>query len=174
MSKRKKVAILATDGFEQSELIEPRTILKEQGIDVDIIAPKDGSIKGWDMKDWGKDVSVDIRLEDADFQDYDGLILPGGVINPDSLRTNEDALSFIKNFIKAGKPVGAICHGPWLLINADAVKGKKVTSWPSIKQDLIHAGGQWVDKEVINDDNIITSRNPDDIPAFTREIIKHL
>ncbi|SDF93525.1 MULTISPECIES: type 1 glutamine amidotransferase domain-containing protein [Rhodanobacteraceae] len=169
----RRIAVIATDGFEQSELTEPKRLLEAAGATVDVISPGDATqIKGWDKKDWGKSVDVDVRLDDADAGKYDALVLPGGVINPDNLRTDEKVLALVKAIAGAGKPVAAICHGPWTLINAGLVKGKKLTSWPSLKQDLVNAGANWEDSQVVQDGNLITSRKPDDIPAFTDALIK--
>ncbi|MDY1548338.1 type 1 glutamine amidotransferase domain-containing protein [Luteibacter sahnii] len=171
----RRIAVLATDGFEQSELTEPKRLLEEAGAKVDVISPGDAKqIKGWDKKDWGQAVPVDVSLDKADAGQYEALVLPGGVINPDQLRINEKAVSLVKRFAEAGKPVAAICHGPWTLINAGLVEGKKVTSWPSLRQDLSNAGAQWEDSQVVTDGNLITSRKPDDIPAFTETLIKAL
>ena len=169
--KGKKIAILATDGFEQSELLEPRKALDEAGARTEVIAPKDGKIKGWNMKEWGESVKVDKTLEDANPNDYDALVLPGGVMNPDHLRTDPRAVNFVRQFVSTGKTVGAICHGPWTLVEAGAVAGKTMTSWPSIKTDLKNAGANWIDQEVASDGQFITSRKPDDIPAFSRALI---
>lgn len=168
----KKVAILATDGFEQSELLEPRKALDEAGATTKVVSPGDKKIKGWDHKNWGKEVSVDVPLDSAKADDFDALLLPGGVMNPDQLRMNPKAVKFVKHFTDAGKPVAAICHGPWTLLEAGAVRGKTLTSWPSLKTDLKNAGATWVDKEVVSDHGIVTSRKPDDIPAFNREMIR--
>ncbi|MET0505498.1 MAG: type 1 glutamine amidotransferase domain-containing protein [Luteibacter sp.] len=171
----RRIAVLATDGFEQSELTEPKRLLEAAGATVDVIAPGDAAqIKGWDTKDWGQSVDVDVHLDQADAGKYDALVLPGGVINPDKLRTDEKVLALVKAIAGAGKPVAAICHGPWTLINAGLVKGRKVTSWPSLQQDLGNAGAQWEDSQVVKDGNLITSRKPDDIPAFTEALIKAL
>jgi protease I len=169
--KGKRIAILATDGFEQSELLEPRKALDEAGARTEVIAPKDGKIKGWNMKEWGESVKVDKTLEDANPNDYDALVLPGGVMNPDHLRTDPRAVNFVRQFVSTGKTVGAICHGPWTLVEAGAVAGKTMTSWPSIKTDLKNAGANWIDQEVASDGQFITSRKPDDIPAFSRALI---
>jgi deglycase len=169
--KGKKIAILATDGFEQSELMEPRKALDEAGATTVVIAPKSGEIRGWKTKNWGESVKVDKALENANPNEYDALMLPGGVMNPDHLRMDTAAVNFVRQFIATGKTVAAICHGPWTLIEADAVKGKTITSWPSIKTDLKNAGANWVDQEVATDGQFITSRKPDDIPAFSRAII---
>jgi len=168
-----KVAILATDGFEQSELIEPRNALREAGADVKIVSPKQGSLRGWDHKDWGKEqVTVDATLDQADPGEFHALVLPGGVLNPDTLRTQPKAVAFVKAFFDAHKPVGAICHGPWTVIESGAARGLRMTSWPSLKTDLQNAGAQWVDQEVVVDNNLVTSRKPDDLPAFNRELLK--
>ena len=168
----KKIAILATDGFEQAELMEPRKALDEAGAKTFVISPKSGEIKGWKLKDWGDKVKVDKTLDDANPNDYDALVLPGGVINPDHLRMEPTAVNFIKQFVATGRPVAAICHGPWTLVEADVVRGKKVTSWPSLKTDLKNAGANWVDQEVVTDGQFIFSRKPDDIPAFSKTIIE--
>lgn len=168
----KRVAILATDGFEQVELTEPKKNLEKAGAKVDVLSIRDGKIKGWNFKDWGENIKVDGEVKDARVEDYDGLVLPGGVINPDRLRTNKEAVDFVRRFAESGKPVAAICHGPWTLVEAGVVKGKTVTSWPSVRTDLINAGAEWVDKEVVTDGNLIFSRKPDDIPAFSKAIIE--
>jgi protease I len=168
----KKIAILATDGFEQAELLEPRKALDEAGATTVVIAPKSGEIKGWDMKDWGESVKVDKVLDDSNPHDYDALVLPGGVMNPDHLRMDPKAVNFVRQFVATGKTVAAICHGSWTLIDAGALKGKTVTSWPSLKTDLKNAGANWVDQEVVTDGQFIFSRKPDDIPAFNKAIIE--
>jgi protease I len=168
----KKIAILATDGFEQSELIEPRNALDHAGATTVIVAPKNGSIKGWNHKDWGDSVDVDQTLDQANPEEFDALVLPGGVMNPDHLRMEPKAVDFVRRFVASGKPVAAICHGPWTLLEAGAVKGKTLTSWPSLKTDLLNAGAKWVDDEVVSDGQFITSRKPDDIPAFSRTLIE--
>lgn len=168
----KKIAILATDGFEQVELTEPRKALEEAGAKTEVISPKSGEIKGWKFKEWGDAVKVDKTLDQARAQDYDALVLPGGVINPDHLRMEPKAVSFVRDFVGTGRPVAAICHGPWTLVEAGVVKGKTLTSWPSLKTDLKNAGANWVDKEVATDGQFITSRKPDDIPAFSKAIIQ--
>lgn len=170
----KKIAILATDGFEQSELIKPRQALDQAGATTEVISPKTGEIKGWNHTEWGESVKVDKALGQADPADYAALVLPGGVMNPDHLRMEPTAVEFVRKFVESGKPVAAICHGPWLLVEAGVVKGKKVTSWPSLKTDLKNAGAEWIDQEVSRDGQFITSRNPDDIPAFSRTIIDAL
>lgn len=168
----KKIAILATDGFEQSELLKPRKNLEEAGARTEVISPKSGDIKGWNMKDWGESVKVDKTLDQVRAQEYDALVLPGGVMNPDHLRMDQKAVAFIRDFVATGRPVAAICHGPWTLIEAGAVKGKTFTSWPSLQTDLKNAGATWVDKEVVTDGQFISSRKPDDIPAFSKAIIQ--
>jgi protease I len=172
--KGRKIAILATDGYEQVELTDPKRDLEKAGAKVDVLSIKPGQIRGWDKTDWGKSVKVDHLVNDVRPTDYDALVLPGGQINPDKLRTDRNAVAFIKQFVESGKPVAAICHGPWGLIEADVVKGKTVTSWPSIHTDLKNAGAKWVDKEVVQDGNLITSRRPEDIPAFCKQIIETL
>jgi deglycase len=168
----KRVAILATNGFEQSELLEPRRALDQAGATTLVVSPAEGKIKGWNHKEWGQEVPVDISLGSADANDFDALLLPGGVMNPDHLRMNPQAVDFVKRFTDSGKPVAAICHGPWTLIEAGAVQGHTMTSWPSVKTDLKNAGANWVDKEVVRDGKLVTSRKPDDIPAFNREMIQ--
>ncbi len=163
----KRILIIATDGFEQSELMEPMKRLKDDGADVTIASLEDGEIKGWNEKDWGESVSVDITVDEVAEGDYDALLLPGGQINPDVLRMNDTVIDLIKQFNGANKPIAAICHAPWLLVEADIVDGKVVTAWPSVRTDLKNAGADVVDREVAVDGNLITSRNPDDIPAFT-------
>lgn len=168
----KKVAILATDGFEQSELLEPRKALDEAGAATQVVSPADKKVKGWNHKEWGNEVPVDVSLDSAKAEEFDALLLPGGVMNPDQLRMNAKAVEFVKHFTEAGKPVAAICHGPWTLIEAGAVRGRTMTSWPSLKTDLKNAGATWVDKEVVSDKGLVTSRKPDDLPAFNREMIR--
>lgn len=166
-----RVAILATDGFEQSELTEPRKALDAAGAETDVVSPKAGRIRGWNHKEWGESVEVDETLDSVDPSDYDALMLPGGVMNPDSLRMQPEAVAFVRAFCDAGKPVAAICHGPWTLVEAGAVAGRRMTSWPSLKTDIRNAGGEWVDEPVVVEDNLVTSRKPDDIPAFNQEMI---
>lgn len=168
----KKIAILATDGFEQAELMDPRKALNDAGATTVVISPKDGEIKGWRLKDWGDKVKVDKTLDQANPNDYDALILPGGVINPDHLRMDPKAVNFVRQFVSTGKTVAAICHGPWTLLEAGVLNGKTVTSWPSLKTDLKNAGANWVDQAVVSDDQFIFSRKPDDIPAFSKAIIE--
>ena len=167
----KKIAILATDGFEQSELNDPRKALDDAGATTEVVSLKDGEIKGWKLKDWGDTVRVDRTIQQANPQDYDALLLPGGVINPDHLRMEPTAVEWVRKFVETGKTVAAICHGPWTLVEAGVGKGKTMTSWPSLKTDLKNAGAKWVDQEVCTDGQFITSRKPDDIPAFSRAII---
>jgi deglycase len=167
----KRIAILVDNGFEQVELIEPRKALDQAGANTVVVSPQDSKVKGWNMKEWGQEIAVDVPLEEADAQDFHALLLPGGVMNPDHLRMNPDAVSFVKDFIDADKPVAAICHGPWTLIEAGAVEGHTMTSWPSLKTDLTNAGANWEDREVIRDGKLVTSRKPDDIPAFNHEMI---
>jgi protease I len=166
----KTIAILATNGFEQSELTEPKKALEEAGATTKVVSPEK-KIKGWDHKDWGDEISADVLLKSADPSQYDALLLPGGVMNPDQLRMNPEAVKFVKSFFNHGKPVAAICHGPWMLVETGAVRGRTVTSWPSLKTDIQNAGGTWVDKEVVESNGVVTSRKPDDIPAFNREMI---
>lgn len=170
--KGKRVAILATDGVEQVELIEPQKALEEAGASTDVVSPKDGKIKGWNHTDWGQEIPVDVNLKSADQNNYDALLLPGGVMNPDYLRMEPAAVEFVKAFFDSGKPVGAICHGPWLLVEADVIRGRKLTSWPSLRTDIKNAGGDWTDQEVVTDQGLVTSRKPADIPAFNRKIIE--
>jgi len=169
-----RVAILATDGFEQVELTEPRKALDQAGATTEVVSPKEGKVRGWKFKEWGDEVPVDQALDDADPKDYDALLLPGGVINPDALRMQPKAVAFVKAFFESGKPVAAICHGPWTLVEAGVARGRRLTSWPSLKTDLKNAGANWVDEEAVRDGNLITSRKPDDIPAFSRELIRML
>jgi protease I len=174
MSKRltgRKIAILADDGFEQSELTSPKKALEEAGAEACIVSPAKSTVKSWDHTDWGRVLDVDVPLSAARVEDYDGLVLPGGVMNPDRLRMNTDAVSFVKAFFDANKPVGAICHGPWTLVNAGAVEGRTMTSWPSIRADLENAGAHWVDEPVVTDRGLVTSRCPDDLPAFNAGLI---
>lgn len=170
----KKVAILATEGFEQSELEKPREALQEAGAVAHVISPEKGSIRGWKENDFGDPVKVDVLLDGAKESDYDALVLPGGVMNPDKLRSIPAAVEFVQAFFKAGKPVAAICHGPQLLIEADVVRGRKMTSYASIKTDLINAGARWVDEAVVTDQGLVTSRKPDDIPQFNAKMIEEI
>ncbi len=168
----RKVAVLATDGFEQSELEKPVEALKAAGATVEVVSPKAREIQGWEHHDKGRTVAVDRQLSAANPQDYDAIVLPGGVINPDALRLEPEAIAFIKHFVATKKPIAAICHGPWTLINAGGVEGKAMTSWPSLETDLKNAGANWVDQEVVVDDGLVTSRKPDDLPAFCAKMIE--
>jgi protease I len=170
----KKVAILATDGFEQDELLSPLEALKDAGAETQVVSPTEGKIKGWKHTDWGKKVKVDVTLAEANAEAYDALVLPGGVMNPDHLRRDPAALEFVKSFFRAGKPVGAICHGPWTLIDAGVVRGRKMTSYETIQTDLKNAGAEWVDQEVVVDNGLVTSRKPDDLPAFNAKLIEEI
>lgn len=171
----KKIAALATDGFEYAELTEPKRMLEDAGAVVDVIAPGDArQIKGWKVTDWGDAVKVDRSLSQAQPDDYQALLLPGGVMNPDKLRMKSEAISFVRAFGEADKPIAAICHGPWTLIDAGQVKGRTMTSWPSLQKDLENAGAQWEDREVVRDGKLVTSRKPDDIPAFGKAFIELL
>lgn len=172
--KGKTVAIVATDGFEQSELLEPKKYLEGEGAEVHVISLKSGSIKGWDEKEWGKKVDVDKVIGDAKVADYDALVLPGGQMNPDLLRVEQKVVDFVGEFMRSGKVVAAICHGPWTLIETGLVRGRKMTSYPSIKTDLKNAGAHWEDSEVVVDKGLITSRNPQDIPAFNKKIVEEM
>lgn len=167
-----KVAILVTDGFEQVELTEPKKALEEAGAETQIVSPEKGRVEGWNHFDAGDMFTVDVALDEADAGGYDALLLPGGVANPDQLRMNPKAVEFVKAFFDAGKPIAAICHGPWTLIEAGAVKGRTLTSWPSLKTDLRNAGAEWVDEEVVADNGLVTSRKPQDIPAFNQKMIE--
>ena len=168
---RSRIAILATHGFEQSELEVPLKKLRAKGATVDVVSLEDGEIKGWDEKDWGAAVAVDRVLADARPADYDALVLPGGQINPDLLRVEKDAIGFIQGFASADKPIAAICHAPWLLIEAGLLKGRRATSYHSIKTDVINAGAEWTDQSVVRDGMIVTSRNPGDLGAFVEAIV---
>lgn len=170
----KRILILATDGFEQSELEVPQKKLAALGAKVEVTSPKTGSIKGWKHTDWGSKVTVDVALADADVKDYDALVLPGGQMNPDALRLEPKAIELIKAFAAAGKPVAAVCHAPWLLIDAGLVKGRKVTSWPSVRTDLTNAGATVVDQSAVIDRGIITSRKPEDLDDFVEAIASQL
>ncbi len=170
----KKILILATHGFEQSELEVPRDRLKEAGAKVDVVSPEPGEIKGWDKKDWGRPVKVDKTLDQVSPNDYDALVLPGGQINPDLLRIEAKALKFIKDIFNQKKTVAAVCHAPWLLIETGIAKGRKMTSYMSIKTDVMNAGAKWEDSEVVTDNGVITSRNPGDLEAFSKKIIEEV
>lgn len=170
----KRIAIIATDGFEESELKSPKEAMEKEGFTVDIVSENSGSIKAWADGNWGKEYTVDKTIDNVNADQYNALVLPGGVINPDKLRRNENALSFVRDFFKQKKPVAAICHGPQVLISADVVKGRKLTSFNSIKDDLVNAGAEWVDEEVVVDEGFVTSRNPDDLPAFNSKLIEEI
>jgi protease I len=168
----KKIAFLATDGVEQVELVEPRKAVEAEGAEVELISLEKGEFQGFEHLDKGETFTADKAAKDANADDYDGLVLPGGVANPDFLRSDEDAVRFVRAFFEAKKPVGAICHGPWTVVEADVVKGRTLTSWPSLKTDIRNAGGEWVDEEVHVDQGFVTSRKPDDIPAFNAKIVE--
>jgi protease I len=168
----KRVAILATDGVEQVELTEPREALDDAGAKTQVVSPKPGSIKAWQHDRWGDEIEVDLALGNANAGSFDALLLPGGVMNPDKLRTDPKAVEFVRAFFAAGKPVAAICHGPWLLVEADVVRDRDVTSWPSLRTDLTNAGANWRDEQVVTDHGLVTSRKPDDIPAFNAKMIE--
>ncbi|NJW53266.1 type 1 glutamine amidotransferase domain-containing protein [Salinimicrobium oceani] len=171
---KKKIAILATNGFEEVELTSPKEAMENEGFEVDIVSPEKGSIKAWNKTDWSREYEVDKTLDNARAEDYNALVLPGGVINPDHLRTNEDALKFVRSFFEQKKPVAAICHAPWILISAGVVKGRTMTSYNSMKEDVMNAGANWVDREVVVDEGFVTSRNPDDLPAFNSKLIEEI
>ncbi|HOC17857.1 MAG TPA: type 1 glutamine amidotransferase domain-containing protein [Vicinamibacterales bacterium] len=168
----KRIAILVEQGFEQVELVEPRKALEQAGARVEIVSPRQGKVRGWNHTEWGDEVGVDKPLDSAREADYDGLMLPGGVMNPDKLRMNEKAVQLVRAFFDAGKPIAAICHAPWLLAEAGVVGGVRLTSYPSLKTDLRNAGAEWADEECIVDRGLVTSRKPDDIPAFNRKMIE--
>jgi protease I len=170
----KKVAILVENGFEQVELTDPRQALEEAGATTHIVSPREGKVKGWAKTDWGDEFEVDVPLDRARAEEYDALVLPGGVMNPDKLRRNEAAQRFIRDFFEAGKPVAAICHAPWVLIDAGVVEGRKVTSYETLQLDLKNAGAEWVDEEVVVDNGLVTSRKPDDLPAFNRKMVEEI
>jgi protease I len=170
--RNKRVAALVENGFEQSELMEPRRALEDAGATVDIVSPQKMKVKGWKHGDWGKDVAVDRQLDMASAEEYDALLLPGGVMNPDKLRINPKAVQFVKAFVDSGKPIAAICHAPWTLIEAGGVKARTMTSWPSLATDLKNAGANWIDQEVVVDNGLVTSRKPEDIPAFNSKMIE--
>ena len=170
--KGKKVAILAADFFEQVELDRPREALEEAGAEVKIVSPKPGKIQGMNHAEKGDQIEVDLTLEEADASDFDALMIPGGTMNPDTLRSTETALNFVRHFFQTGKPAAAICHAPWVLADAGVVRGRTLTSWPAIQRDLKNAGANWVDKEVVVDNGLVTSRKPDDLPAFNRKMVE--
>ncbi|MBV7268639.1 type 1 glutamine amidotransferase domain-containing protein [Winogradskyella luteola] len=171
---KKTVAILATNGFEESELREPKKALENAGADVHIVSLESGNIKGWSNGNWSNSYKVDKTLAEVNQGDYDALVLPGGQINPDVLRNDKNAVDFVKSFFENHKPVAAICHGPWLLAEADVLKGRKITSYSSIKTDMINAGANWLDEEVVVDSGLVTSRNPDDLPAFNSKLVEEV
>jgi protease I len=166
------VAILVTDGFEEVEMTEPRKALDAAGAKTQLVSPKTPQVRAWDFTDWSESYPVDVPLSQARAKDYDAIVLPGGVINPDSLRIDSEAVAFVKAFFDARKPVASICHGPWTIIETGATRGRRMTSWPSLKSDLENAGAEWLDQEVVVDNGLVTSRKPDDIPAFNREVLK--
>lgn len=168
----KKVAILAADGFEEVELTKPRAALEEAGATIAVVSLKSGKIQGMNHADKGDTVPVDLTLNEAKPEDFDALMIPGGLMNPDSLRSSEEALEFVRHFFREGKPVAAICHAPWVLIDAGVIRGRTVTSWPAIKTDVRNAGANWVDQEVVVDNGLVTSRKPDDIPAFNKKMVE--
>lgn len=170
--KNRKIAILSDNGFEQSELLEPKKALLEAGATVNVVSAQDGKIKAWNQQDWGVDVEVDVKLADANPDDYDALMIPGGVMNPDKMRADKNYVNFAKSFFETGKPIAAICHGPQLLIETGALNGRKMTSYPSVKTDLINAGVSWEDSEVVVDKGLVTSRSPKDIPAFNKKMLE--
>lgn len=170
--KGMKIAILVANGFEQIELVEPRKALEKSGATVNIISPEKAQVQGWNHDEKADTFPVDLELAQANADDYAALVLPGGVMNPDALRLSVKAIEFVKHFVKTNKPIAAICHAPWILINAEAVKGRKITSWPSLKIDLINAGADWVDETVVRDGQLVTSRKPADLPVFNEAMIK--
>jgi protease I len=168
----KRIAIFVAEGFEQVELEKPRAALNSAGGETEIVSPAGKKVRGWKMTEWGDEFDVDVPLASADPARYDALLLPGGVMNPDKLRMIPQAVDFVRHFFQAGKPVAAICHGPWMLVEAGAVRGRTVTSWPSLQTDITNAGGVWVDEEVVVDRGVVTSRKPDDIPAFNVKMLE--
>ncbi|MBV8854234.1 MAG: type 1 glutamine amidotransferase [Sinobacteraceae bacterium] len=168
----RKVAILVADGFEQVEMTEPRKALQEAGAQTRIVSPAQDQVQGWNHYDKADKFTVDVKLDQAQADEFDALLLPGGVANPDQLRTMPKAVQFVRSFVEAGKPVAVICHGPWTLVEAGVVKGRKMTSWPSLKTDLVNAGAQWLDQEVVVDQGLVSSRKPADIPAFNRRMLE--
>ena len=174
MLNGKRVAILVAEGFEQSEMVGPRRALEEAGAETFIVSPCEGEVQGWNHFDKADRFHVDMHVDDADANDFDALLLPGGVANPDQLRIIPKAVQFAKAFVEAAKPVGVICHGPWTLIEAGVVKGRTLTSWPSVRTDLLNAGAKWVDQEVVTDRGLVSSRKPADVPAFSRKLIEEV
>ena len=172
--KGRKIAFLATDGVEQVELQQPWAEVRKAGAETELLAPKKGEIQGFNHLDRGDTFTVDRLVGDANPDEYDSLVVPGGVANPDEMRTHEEAVEFVRRFVESGKPTAVICHGPWMLVEADVVQARTITSWPSLKTDIRNAGGKWVDEEVAVDGNVITSRKPDDLPAFSKALIEQL
>ncbi len=172
--KDKKVAILATDGFELSEFLKPLEALKDAGATVEVVSLKGGKIKAWDNGNWGESYYVDKTIKEVSAENYDALVLPGGVMNPDKLRMDKQAVNFVKSFLWDEKPIAAICHGPWTLVETGELRGRKLTSYPSLKTDIINAGAEWVDEEVVVDIGLVTSRRPDDLPAFCEKMIEEI
>ena len=170
----KKVAILVAHGFEQVELTEPKKALEEAGAEAHIVSPESGTVKGWEHDHWSDEFDVDVSLDDARAEDYDALVLPGGQMNPDNLRANDQAVAFARSFFEGHKPVAAICHGPWLLVEAGVVEGRRMTSYHSIRTDVENAGAEWVDQEVVVDSGLVTSRSPSDLPAFNRKLVEEI
>jgi protease I len=170
--RNKRVAALVDDGFEQVELTEPKKALEAAGAKVDVVSPQKRKVKGWQHTNWGDEFDIDVHLEQARADEYDALLLPGGVMNPDRVRINPSAVQFVKAFVDSGKPIAAICHGPWTLIEAEGVRGRTMTSWPSLRSDLRNAGATWVDQECVTDNGLVTSRKPEDIPAFNKKMIE--
>lgn len=172
--KGKLIAILAADGVEYSELTKPKDFLENHEAVTHIVSLKSGVIKSWKDHNWGEDINVDVVVSQAEAEDYDALVLPGGVMNPDILRMDEAAVHFVSQFVDSGKPIGAICHGPWVLVETNILEGRVVTSWPSLKTDLLNAGAKWIDEEVVSDQGLVTSRKPADIPAFCRKLVEEI
>lgn len=172
--KGKQIAILATDGVEFSELTKPKNILEDHEAVVDVVSLKHGTIKSWQNQNWGDDINVDVTVTHAQADDYDALVLPGGVMNPDILRMDESAVHFVSQFVDSGKPIGAICHGLWILVETNILEDRVVTSWPSLKTDLLNAGAKWVDEEVVSDQGLVTSRKPADISAFCKKLVEEI
>lgn len=172
--KEKRVAIITENGFEEVELTSPKKVMEDAGIKVDVISPQKNKVKAWDKDHWSIEIPVDVDITDANADDYDALMIPGGVMNPDKMRTNEDCVQFAKHFLKSGKPVAAICHGPQLLIETGLLNGREMTSYPSLKTDLINAGVNWKDEEVIVDNGLVTSRSPKDLEAFNKKLLEEI
>lgn len=170
----KTIAMLATDGVEQQELEEPRDALQKAGATVHVVSVHGGSIRAWNHRDWGDEIAVDRTLDEVSAEDYDGLVVPGGVMSPDALRTHPGAVSLVREFDQADKPMASLCHGPWMMVEADVVNGRRLTSWPSLRTDLVHAGAQWEDSEVVVDCGVVTSRGPDDLPAFCARMVEEM